>query len=125
MSGTRAYDRLRDSWASAQSENMRLLVRELLRIFKPQQACALLSIGTMKPALLVENAFLQNGTDSQPVSSRKNPFGSPGTGMNLVAPQTQGSCPPRSVDLRLPLVVIKRSLPLKVARLFPHSKPVN
>ena len=39
MSGTRAYDHLRDSWASAQSENMRLLVRELLRIFKWQQAC--------------------------------------------------------------------------------------
>lgn len=43
----------------------------------------------MKPALLVENTFLQNETGSQPVSSGRDPFGATGTGMNRVVPQTQ------------------------------------
>lgn len=46
-------------------------------------------------------------------------------GESWVAPGTPASCPPKSVDRRLPLVVVKRSLPLKVARLFPHPKPAN
>ena len=40
--------------------------------------------------------------------------------MNRMASNTQASSPSRSVDLRLPLVVVERNLSIKVAGLFPH-----
>lgn len=72
MLGTCVQDRLHNSWAPVQNENTGLLVQELLRISKWQaefqpSACPS-ECGAREPALLVQDAVLQN-TGSQSVSS--------------------------------------------------------
>lgn len=98
---------------------MGLLVQDLRRISKWQQqsfnqACALIEYGAHEDSLVCMEHFSLDKQVPRDFQEKSLPFQ-----MNRVAPKAQASSP-RSVDLRLPLVVVKRNLSFKVIALFPH-----